>query len=69
MGKYLPPFQAIFKQEIPIQKCFDQNFSIICCTFCDKLNAQSFQENISCTFKQISAKNHYQTLRNTLKYV
>ena len=47
---------VIFVQKIPFKNIFDQNYFIstdsqnFCCTFCEKLNVQLCQENISCRF-------------------
>ena len=57
-GKYLPTIHEIFVQKIPYNpysNCFDDNFFIqfFGRTFCDKLNAQLCQENISSRFNQL----------------
>ena len=43
VGKYLPPFHEIFVQEIPLQKCFAQNFFI--CELISKIFAAHFATN------------------------
>ena len=42
-GKYLPPFQEIFVQEIPIKNVFDKNFFI--CQPIFKIVAAHFATN------------------------
>ena len=72
--KYLPPFHEILVQKIPIQKCFWLellNLSTDFQTFCNFLQTKcSFvprkYEHLNLNSCKISAKNHYQTLRNTI---
>ena len=77
MGKYLPPLYEIFVfGKAVFKNVFDQKF-LICqpifemfaAHFCDKVNAQLCQQNISSRHFnscKICAKNYYQTLGNRL---